>query len=299
MRVFVTGATGFVGYAVVQELLGAGHTVLGLARSEPGAQALLAAGAEVQRGDLEDLESLRRGAAASDAVIHTAFRHDWSRFAESCALDKRAIEAMGEVLRGSSRPFLITGGLAVIAPGRPAEEEDPPVPVSGSYPRASEATAAALEAQGVSTAVVRLPQVHDTARQGLISYLIAVAREKGVSAYVGEGQTRWAAVHRADAARLYRLALERHATGRRYHAVAEVGVTLQEIATTIGEGLQVPVRSIPQEQAQEHFGFLGAFAGMNLQGSSAKTRGWLGWNPEGPGLIADLKQMDYGQAITR
>ena len=299
MRVFVTGATGFVGEAVVRELLAAGHSVLGLARSDSGAQALLSAGAEVQRGDLEDLDSLRQGAAASDAVIHTAFRHDWSRFAESCALDRRAIEAMGEVLRDSSRPFLITGGLAVIAPGRPANEDDPPVPVSGSHPRASEATAAALEAQGVSTAVVRLPQVHDTTKQGLVSYLISVAQEKGVSAYVGEGQTRWAAVHREDAARLYRLALEKHQKGRRYHAVAEEGVTLREIATAIGEGLQLPVRSILPEQAPEHFGFFGVFAGMNLQGTSAKTREWLGWNPEGSGLIADLKQRDYGQTVPR
>ncbi len=295
MRVFVTGATGFIGSAIVKELLEGGHQVLGLARSDAGAQGLIAAGAQVHRGDLQDLESLRSGAAASDAVIHTAFRHDWTRFAESCELDKRAIETIGAVLQGSSRPFILTGGLAVIAPGRAATEDDPPVPVSNSYPRASEATGAALEARGVSTAVVRLPQVHDTAKQGLVSYLIAVAREKGVSAYVGDGQNRWGAVHRLEAARLYRLALEKHQTGARYHAVAEEGVPLVEIATAIGQGLDVPVRSISAEQAPEHFGFLGHFAGMDLQGSSAKTRQKLGWIPTGPGLITDLENMHYAQ----
>jgi len=295
MRVFVTGATGFIGSAIVKELMDAGHQVLGLARSDAGAQSLAAAGAEVQRGDLEDLESLRSGAAASDAVIHTAFRHDWSRFAESCELDKRAIEVIGEVLKGSSRPLLLTGGLAVIAPGRAATEDDPPVPVSASHPRASEATGAVLEAHGVSTAVVRLPQVHDTLKQGLVSYLIAMARQKGVSAYVGDGSNRWAAVHRLDAARLYRLALEKHQSGARYHAVAEEGVPLIEIATAIGQGLHVPVRSIAPELAQEHFGFLGIFAKMNLQGSSTKTQKRLGWRPTGPELIADLKNMRYAQ----
>jgi nucleoside-diphosphate-sugar epimerase len=296
MRIFVTGATGFIGSAIVKELVDAGHQVLGLTRSDAGAQALVAAGAQVHRGDLEDLESLRSGAAASDAVIHTAFRRDWTKFAESCELDKRAIEVVGEALQGSSRPLILTGGLAVIAPGRPATEDDPPVPVSSSYPRASEATGAALEARGVSTAVIRLPQVHDTVKQGLVSYLIAVARQKGVSAYVGDGQTHWAAVHRLDAARLYRLALEKHKTGARYHAVAEEGVPLIDIATAIGQGLNVPVRSIPPEQAQEHFGFLGLFAGMDLQGSSAKTQQQLGWTPAEPGLIADLEAMRYAQA---
>ncbi|MBW4028489.1 MAG: SDR family oxidoreductase [Acidobacteria bacterium] len=295
MRVFVTGATGFIGSAIVKELMDAGHQVLGLARSDAGTQALIAAGAEVHRGDLEDLESLRSGAAASDAVIHTAFRHDWTRFAESCELDKRAIEVIGEALQGSSRPFILTGGLAVIAHGHLATEDDPPVPVSSSHPRASEATGAALQARGVSTAVVRLPQVHDTVKQGLVSYLIAVARQKGVSAYVGDGQNRWAAVHRLDAARLYRLALEKHETGARYHAVAEEGVPLVDIATAVGHGLNVPVRSISAEEAQKHFGFLGLFAGRDLHGSSAKTRQQLGWSPEGPGLIADLKSMRYAQ----
>lgn len=296
MRVFVTGATGFIGSAIVKELRDAGHQVLGMARSDAGAQALIAAGALVRRGDLEDLESLRSGAAASDAVIHTAFRHDWTRFAESCELDKRAIEVIGGALQGSSRPLIVTGGLAVITQGRLATEGDPPVPVSSSYPRASEATAAALLERGVSTAVVRLPQVHDTVKQGLVSYLIAVARQKGVSAYVGDGQNHWAAVHRLDAARLYRLALEKHKTGARYHAVAEEGVRLVDIATAIGQGLNVPVRSLSPEQAHEHFGFLGLFAGMDLQGSSTKTRQQLGWSPAEPGLIADLGNMRYAQA---
>jgi nucleoside-diphosphate-sugar epimerase len=293
MRVFVTGATGFIGSALVPELIGAGHEVLGMARSDAGAAALKAAGAEVQRGDLEDVESLRSGAARADAVIHTAFRHDWSKFAESCELDRSAIETLGEVLEGSSRRLLVTGGLAVLAQGRLATESDPPFPVSASYPRASEAAAAALAERGVNTSVVRLPQVHDTVKQGLITPLIALAREKGVSAYVGDGLNHWAAVHRLDAARLYRLALEKGSAGARYHAVAEEGVTLREIAEAIGRGLKVPVASKTPEEAKEHFGFLGLFAGMDLQGSSVQTRETLGWTPRGPGLIEDLEEMEY------
>ncbi|MGA8529636.1 MAG: SDR family oxidoreductase [Acidobacteriaceae bacterium] len=293
MRVFVTGATGFIGSRIVRELLDTGHQVLGLTRSDAGAAALAAAGADVQRGTLEDLASLRTGAEKSDAVIHTAFRHDWSNFAESCEMDKQAIEAIGSVLQGSSRPLLVTGGLAVLAQGRPAKEDDPPVPVSPSYPRASEATAAALGARGVNTSVVRLPQVHDTVRQGLVSYLIAVAREKGVSAYIGDGLNLWAAVHVLDAARLYRLALEKNQAGARYHAVAEEGIPLRKIAEVIGRGLKVPVVGMSQEEAARHFGFLGRFVGMDLQGSSLQTREKLGWKPSGPGLITDLEHMNY------
>lgn len=293
MRVFVTGATGFIGSAVVPELIGAGHEVLGMARSDAGAEALRAAGAEVLRGDLENLESLRSGAAEADGVIHLGFRHDWTKFAESCELDRRAIETLGTVLEGSKRPLLVTGGLAVLVQGRLATENDRPVPVSASYPRASEAAAAALAERGVNAGVVRLPQVHNTVKQGLATYLVNVAREKGVSAYVGEGNNRWAAVHRLDAAKVYRLAIEKTTAGARYHAVAEEGVTLKEIAEAIGRGLKVPVVSLSPEEAKGHFGFLAHFAGMDLTGSSAQTRERLGWNPTGPGLIADLERMDY------
>ena len=295
MKVFITGATGFIGYSTVRELIKAGHQVLGLARSEAGAQSLIAAGAEVHRGNLEDMESLRSGAAASDAVIHTAFRHDWSRFAESCELDKRAIEAIGTVLQGSIRPFIVSSGVGV-AQGRAATEDDPPLSASPSLPRVSEVTAVALMERGVCVSVMRLPQVHDTVKQGLVTPLIAIARAKGVSAYVGDGQNRWPAAHLLDAARLYRLALEKGTAGARYHAVAEEGVRLKDIAAAIGRGLNVAVTSISQEQAQEHFGFFGFFAGRDSPVSSARTREQLGWNPTGPSLLTDLENMQYFQA---
>lgn len=294
MRVFVTGATGFIGSRIVPELISAGHQVLGLARSDEGAAALTAVGAQVQRGDLEDLESLRIGAAASDAVLHVAFRHDWTRFAESCELDKRAIEAIGSVLQGTGRPFIVTSGVGV-AEGRAATEDDPP-PSSPALPRVSEVTALALMERGVYASVMRLPQVHDTVKQGLITPLIAIARAKGVSAYVGDGHNRWPAAHVTDVARLYRLALENFTSGARYHAVAEEGVPLKEIATAIGRGLNVPVVSISPDQAQEHFGFLGFFAGRDAHISSAQTRAKLGWNPTGPDLLTDLGNMNYSQA---
>jgi nucleoside-diphosphate-sugar epimerase len=293
MKIFVTGATGFIGSTIVRELIDAGHQVLGLARSDGGAKSLAAAGAQVHRGDLDDLEGLRTGAAQSDGVIHTAFRHDWSKFAENCEMDKRAIEALGDALQGSDRPLLVTSGLALLARGRPATEDDPPHPVSASYPRASEETAAALGARGVNTSVVRLPQVHNTVRQGLITYLVALAREKGVSAYLGDGLNRWAAVNVLDAARLYRLALEKREAGARYHAVAEEAVPLRDIAEVIGRGLKVPVVALSPEEAAAHFGFLAQFAGMELRASSAKTREQLGWRPTGPELMADLEQMHY------
>jgi nucleoside-diphosphate-sugar epimerase len=293
MRVFVTGATGFIGSAVVRELIDADHQVLGMARSDAGAAALTAAGAQVHRGDLKDLESLQRGAAKSDAVIHLGFIHDFSKFQENCEIDRRAIEALGSALAGSDRPLIVTSGLALLAQGRLATEDDPPVPVSDSYPRASEHTAPALEKQGVRTMVVRLPQVHDTVKQGLVSYAIQVAREKGVAAYIGDGHNPWAAVHVSDAAHLYRLALEKGHSGARYHAIAEEGVPAREIAEAIGRGLKVPVVSIAPEKAVGHFGWLARLAGLHLQGSSEKTRKELGWTPTGPGLIADLEKMQY------
>jgi nucleoside-diphosphate-sugar epimerase len=295
MRVFVTGATGFIGSRVVRELIDAGHQVLGMARSDAGAKALAVAGAQVQRGDLDDLESLRSGAAASDAVIHTAFQHDWSRFAESCELDKRAIETIGAVLQGSSRPFIVSSGVGV-AQGRVSNEDDPPFPTSPSLPRASEATAVTLMERGVCASVMRLPQVHDTVKQGLVTVLVATARTKGVSAYVGEGHNRWPAAHVLDTAHLYRLALEKGWAGARYNAIAEEGVRLKDIAEAIGRGLNVPVTSISPEQAQEHFGFFGFFVGRDSPASSAQTKQKLGWNPTGPDMLSDLKNMNYSQA---
>jgi nucleoside-diphosphate-sugar epimerase len=291
MRVFVTGATGFIGSAVVPELLKAGHQVLGLTRSDAGAKALAAAGAEVHRGSLEDLESLRRGAADSDGVIHLAFIHDYSKFKENCEIDKRAIEALGSVLAGSDRPLIVastTGGLS--APGQVATEEHV-VPAKSPFPRVSEQTALSLK--GVSASIMRLPQVHDTVKQGLVTYAIAVAREKGVSAYVDNGANRWPAAHISDVGHLYRLALEKHEAGAKYHAVAEEGVPLREIAEVIGRGLKVPVKSIRPEEAPAHFGWLGMFASLDFPASSTITREKLGWHPTGPRLIADLIRMNY------
>jgi nucleoside-diphosphate-sugar epimerase len=293
MRVFVTGATGFIGSALIPELIDAGHQVLGLTRSDEGIKSLIAAGAEPHRGELTDLASLRSGAAATDAVIHLGFIHDFSKFKENCEIDRRAIEAMGDALAGSDRPLIVTSGLALLAEGRAATEDDAPPPVSDSYPRASEEVAAALQERGVRTMVVRLPQVHDTTKAGLVSYAIQIARQKGVSPYIGEGGNRWAAAHRLDAAHLYRLALEKGHAGARYHAVAEEGVPARQIAEAIGRGLKVPVVSLKPEEAVGHFGWLAMFAGLDITGSSAKTREQLGWEPTGPGLIADLENMRY------
>jgi nucleoside-diphosphate-sugar epimerase len=293
MKIFVTGATGFIGSAIVRELIDAGHQVLGLSRSETGAKALVAAGAQVHRGDLKDLESLRYGAAKSDGVIHTGFIHDFSNFAENCEIDKRAIETLGSSLEGSERPLLVTSGLARVAEGRTPTEEDAPLSPSPAYPRASEATAEMLLKRGVRVSVVRLPQVHNTIKQGLITYAIAVAREKRVSAYVGDGLNRWAAVHVLDTARLYRLALEKQEAGARYHAVAEEGVPVRDIAEAIGRGMKVPVVSKSPEEAAAHFGWLGMFVGRDLTGSSVQTQRILEWRPTGPGLINDLDRAHY------
>jgi nucleoside-diphosphate-sugar epimerase len=299
MKIFVTGATGFIGSAIVPELMGAGHRVLGLTRSDAGAKSLAAAGADVQRGDLEDLESLRSGAAKSDGVIHCAFIHDFSKFKEICEVDRRAIEALGSVLAGSDRPLIITSGTGIgsSAPGRLVTEEDGPVSGPTAIPRvASEEAAASMASRGVNVSVVRLPQVHNRVKQGLVSYAIGLAREKRVSAYVGDGRNRWPAVHVRDTARLYRLALEKQKAGARYHAVAEEGVPLRDIAEVIGRGLKVPVVSLSPVEAPAHFGWLGMFAGHDVPASSAQTQERLGWHPTGPGLIADLEQVRYAEA---
>lgn len=289
MRVFVTGATGFIGIHVVRELISAGNEVLGLARSDTGAKALAAAGADIRRGTIEDTAGLCEAAAGSDAVIHLAFIHDWSKMAESCAVDRRAIEALGSSLAGSDKPLIVTAGTAGLAAPGLIATEDNDVPRDFPFPRVSEQTALSLK--NVRASVMRLPQVHNTEKQGLVSYAVAIAREKGVSAYVGDGGSRWAAAHISDVARLYRLALEKHEAGARYHAVAEEGVPMRDIAQAIGRNLKIPVKSLSAEEAAAHFGWLAMFIGKDLMASSSQTRQKLGWNPAGPGLIADLEQM--------
>lgn len=293
MRVFVTGATGFIGSAVVRELIAAGHQVLGLCRSDDKAQALAAAGADVHRGSLEQTDRLRAGVAQADGVIHLAFNHDFSRFAANCEDDRRVIGTLGTALAGSDRPLIVTSGTGMTRgqPGEPAIE-DGPINDAATIPRAaSEEAAAAAVAEGCNVSVVRLPQVHDTVRQGLVSYMIAIALEKGVVGYVGDGSNRWPAVHVLDAARLYRLAIERARPDARYHAVAEEGIPLCEIAQTIARRLELPVRSMTEDEARTFYGWLAMFAGTDAPASSEQTRQVLGWHPAGPGLIADLQQL--------
>jgi nucleoside-diphosphate-sugar epimerase len=293
MRVFVTGATGNIGSRVVKELIAAGHRVLGLCRSDDKAPALAAAGAEVYRGSIADPDSLKDGASRSDGVIHLAFNHDFSRFVQNCEDDRRVIQALGSALAGSDRPLIVTSGtpIANTVPGEPAKEDNATVG-SNVHPRAaSEEAAASIAAAGVNVSVVRLPQVHDPVTQGLITPAIGLYREKGVCAYVGDGLNRWPAAYVLDVARLYRLAIEKAEPGAKYHAVAEEGVPMRDIAQAIGRRLKLPVKSITPEETQAFFGWLAMFAGHDMPASSEQTRKKLGWEPTGPGLIADLERL--------
>ncbi len=291
MKVFVTGATGFIGSATVEELIKAGHQVTGLARSDKAAQALAAAGARAHRGDVTDLASLRSGVAAADGVVHTAFIHDFSKFKENCEIDRRAVEAMGEALAGSKRPLVVTSGTGLLAPGRLAVEKDRQASGPNAVPRvATEEAVDKVAEKGVNVSVVRFPpSVHGRGDHGFVPMLIAMAREKGVSAYVGEGANRWAAVHRLDAGRAFRLALEKAAPGARYHAIGEEGIAFRQIAETIGKHLGLPVKGLAPDEAAAHFGWFAHFASLDAPASSKWTQETLGWRPTGPGLIADME----------
>jgi nucleoside-diphosphate-sugar epimerase len=293
MRIFVTGSTGFIGTELVRELIAAGHHVRGLTRSDAGEDQLKAAGAEVLRGDLRDLDCLRRGATGMDAVVHLAFNHDdMSRFVQNGQDERAAIEALGSALEPGKLLVVTSGtGLASGAPGQIRVESDPP---SDTMPRQPETTAGAFAERGLRVAIVRLPQVHDTRKQGLVPYLTETARQKRISAYVGDGSNRWAAAPLAAVSHLYHLVIEQTGHGVTvYHAVQEEGVPLREIAETIGKGFNIPVVSLQPEQAAEHFGWLAHFASLDMPASSEWTRKTLDWNPTGPGLIEDLSNMKY------
>ena len=298
MRIFVTGATGNVGSHVVRELIGAGHQVLGLSRSKEKAVALAAAGAEVLHGTIEDAAILKSGASQSDGVIHLAFNHDFTRFAQNCEDDRRVIATLASALAGSARPLVITSGtpIANTVPGEPAKEDNPIVR-SDKHPRAATEEAGILASEiGVNVSVVRLPQVHDPVSQGLITPLIQIFREKGVCAYVGDGSSRWPAAHFTDVGRLYRLVAERAEPNAKYHAAAEEGVPMRDIVETIGRRLNLPVKSVAKEEAQDYFGWLALFAGHDMPASSAKTRQTLGWEPKGPTLLQDLAELQVSAA---
>jgi nucleoside-diphosphate-sugar epimerase len=294
MRIFVTGATGFVGSVIVPELIDAGHQVLGLARSDAAAASLTAAGADVQRGSLDDLESLRKGADAADAVIHAGFIHDFANYAAAAETDRSAIETIGAVLAGSDRRFIVTSGTALTAPGRVATEKDS---ANSTFPRKSEEAAASTAGGGARVSVLRLPpSVHGVGDHGFVPLLIRLAREKGVSAYVAQGLNRWPAVHRLDAARLYRLALEKSPMAPRYHAVADEGVPFREIAEVIGRRLNIPVVSKSLEEAAHHFGWFAHFAALDCPAASVQTQEQLGWRPTQASLIPDIDQPSYFEA---
>ena len=294
MQIFVTGATGFIGSALIPELLAFGHQVVGLTRSSAGTERLRNAGATAHEGTLEDATSLTRGAERADAVIHLAFDHDFSNYEANCRKDATAIAALGKALAGSDRPMLITSGIGmgIAAPGELAREDV--LDLGHENPRiASERAGQELLDQGVNLSTVRLPQIHDTRRQGLVSYLVDIARAVGHAAYVGNGEVRWSACHLSDAAQLFRMALDRAERGARYHAVDEEGVSLRDIARAIGESLKLPVRGVLAQTAEDHLGPMAAFATFDMPASSTRTREALGWHPSGPGLLEDIRAMHH------
>lgn len=300
MRIFVTGATGFIGTALTRELIAHGHQLLGLTRSKAGAEALTAAGAEPLHGDINDLALLKRAATETDGTIHLAFNHDFSTFAQNCEDDRRVVEALGEAVTGTSKPLIITSGTAIadVAPGELAREDSPAIGSARHSRAMSEEAAQAAAAKGANVSIVRLPQVHDPRRQGLISFLIFAARQHGEVAYLGDGANRWPAAPLQAVAQLYRLAFEKAEPGAIYNAVAEEGVQMRAIAEVLGRKLGLPVKSIPPEDSAAHFGWLAMFAGNDMPASSAQTRAKLGWTPTGPSLLDDLERLEVPAEAT-